>query len=385
MLKSDSFYSPELVQSHQITVARPLAPDREILQQGIDHIVAKSWYSNFGGLHERLKVALQGELDCESLLLFNNGSQALTTALRALDVRGEAITTPFTFPATPHCIEWAGAIPIFADIDPRYMTLDPEAVEAAITPRTEAIVAVHVYGIACDVDALQTIATKHGLALIYDAAHAFGVRVGDRPIHSYGDATMFSFHPTKLFHTGEGGGLVLRDRKVEANAILQRNFGIRDEVTVELAGSNGKMNEMQAAMGLAVLPCVADERKARRKLVEHYRNELSDCLEVHIPPNRAHVSDSLQYFPVRFQSREIRDLAYDVLRVHNILARRYFYPLCSAARHYASRWSAEAFPVATRCSDEVLCLPMHSGVTNEASFAITRLLKQVASVALEAA
>ena len=367
-----------VVEAATIYVARPLEPDRGLLFAALQGIMDRASYTNFGVLHRQLQAALCKHLICDSLALFNNGTQALCTAFRALNIRGEVVTTPFTFPATPHAVEWAGATPIFCDVESTYMTIDPAAIEAAITPRTEAILGVHVYGLPCDVDAIAAIAAKHHLAVVYDAAHAFGTCLRDLPIHRFGDASMLSFHATKLFHCGEGGALVTRDMALAASIALLCNFGIRDEFHVDLAGSNGKMSEMQAALGLAVLPRVAAEYETRRQLASHYRSLFDDWPQIEVQQQRPQATDSMQYFPVRFISEAMRDRAFQVLRNHNVFARKYFFPLCSAAAHYAPRWAHGQFPVAERCSERVLCLPLHSGVSLDRALGIATLLKRVA-------
>ena len=237
-------------------------------------------------------------LGVSSLSLFNNGTMALLTACRALSLHGEVITTPFTFPATPHVLSWLGATPVFADIDRATLTIDPDRIEALITPRTTGILAVHVYGTPCDVDRLEDIARRHRLKLVYDAAHAFGVRVGGRGIGTFGDASAFSFHATKVFHTAEGGALACSDPELAAHAALLRNFGIRSEEDVELPGLNGKMNELQAALGLSVLDDLADEWRARLRLSAVYRDALADLPGLALP-GPATAEGGLLYYVIR--------------------------------------------------------------------------------------
>jgi dTDP-4-amino-4,6-dideoxygalactose transaminase len=241
--------------------------------------------TNKGHFHDLLEASLGRVLAAPNLSLVNNGTTALLLACRALELRGEVVTTPFTFPATPTSLTWCGISPIFADVDPTTMTLDPVRVERAITPATTAILGVHVYGIPCDVEALQTIADRHGLRLIYDGAHAFGTQLNGTQICEFGDATIFSFHATKLFHTAEGGGLAARTRALKEQVDLLKNFGIRDEITVLAPGINGKITELQAALGLAVLDVLDEERAARAKIAAVYRARLADlegitCVEM---------------------------------------------------------------------------------------------------------
>jgi dTDP-4-amino-4,6-dideoxygalactose transaminase len=236
-----------------IYVARPRLPDFDSFVQRLRTVWESAWLTNGGAQQVELEKRLQQVLGVPGLALFNNGTTALLTACRALSLRGEVITTPFTFPATPHVLSWLGVTPVFADIDPVTLNIDPERIEALITERTTAILGVHVYGVPCDVVALEDIARHRGLKLVYDAAHAFGVRLHGRGIGTFGDASAFSFHATKAFHTAEGGALACRAPEVARHAALLRNFGILNEEEVEIPGLNGKMNELQAALGLAVL------------------------------------------------------------------------------------------------------------------------------------
>mgnify|MGYP003347425706 CR=1 FL=1 len=254
-----------------IYVTRPLLPPLEQYQARLSDVWASQWLTNVGAQHEQLSAAVRSYLDVPQLSLFNNGTIALLAALRALDVSGDVITTPFTFPATPHAISWNGATPVFCDIDPVSLTLDPARVEEAVTSRTSAILAVHVYGIPCDVTALQSIASRHGLKLIYDAAHAFGTRINGVGIGNFGDASMFSFHATKLFHSAEGGALVCGSAATRTAFDHLKNFGILNQEEVGQVGINGKMNELQAALGLAVLDLVPEELARRRAIIARYR------------------------------------------------------------------------------------------------------------------
>ena len=350
-----------------IYVTRPLMPPLERVTARLAQVWQSQWLANGGPQHEALEAALRERLHVPHLSLFNNGTIALFAAVRALDLSGEVVTTPFTFPATPHALAWSGITPVFADLDPVRLTLDPARVEASITARTSAILAVHVYGVPCDVDALADIASRHRLALIYDAAHAFGVRVDDRPIAAFGDATMFSFHATKLFHTAEGGALACRDEALRHRIERLKNFGIADQETVETVGLNGKMSELQAALGLEVLACIDDELSRRRHILAAYRRALADIPGVSFLPELPGVVSSCQYCVIRIDPREFgrsRDDVQQALKRYNVFTRKYFYPLCSEYATYRDLPSSapENLPVANQAVGEVLCLPLYGAL-----------------------
>jgi dTDP-4-amino-4,6-dideoxygalactose transaminase len=347
-----------------IHVTRPLLPPLSDVTRRLADIWSAQWLTNGGAQHVELESALRAYLGVAELSLFNNGTIALLAALRALDLAGDVITTPFTFPATPHALTWQGLTPVFADIDPTSLTLDPNAVERAITPRTSAILAVHVYGVPCNVDALQDIADRRGLRVIYDAAHAFGTRIHGTGIGCFGDATMFSFHATKLFHTAEGGALAVKDADVRVRVERLKNFGIADQEHVELAGINGKMTELQAAVGLAVLDCVPLELQRRRAVLDLYRARLTDAPGLSFLPEISPAENSFQYCAVRIDERlfgRSRDSVQHELKKFNVFARKYFFPLCSDYPCYHNLPSAHpaGLPIARRAASEVLCLPFY--------------------------
>ena len=347
-----------------IYVTRPLLPPLDRLSARLAQVWESKWLANGGPQHEALEAALRQRLRAEHLSLFNNGTIALFAAVKALGLSGEVITTPFTFPATPHALSWSGITPVFADLDPVRLTLDPACVEASITPATTAILAVHVYGVPCDVDALSAIARRHGLALLYDAAHAFGVRIDGRPIAGFGDASMFSFHATKLFHTAEGGALALRDATLRHRIERLKNFGIADQETVESIGLNGKMSELQAALGLEVLACIDEELARRRHVIAAYRRALADVPGVTLVAEPPGVESSCQYCVIRIDPAEFgrsRDEVQDALKRYNVFTRKYFYPLCSEYASYKQLPSSAAanLPVAHAAVREVLCLPLY--------------------------
>jgi dTDP-4-amino-4,6-dideoxygalactose transaminase len=347
-----------------IYVTRPLLPPLEALHARLTEIWSTRWLTNAGEQHEQLGRAIRDYLDVPEVSLFNNGTIALLVAARALGLRGEVITTPFTFPATPHAISWSGATPVFCDIDPATLTLDPARVEALITAETTGILAVHVYGIPCDVVALQSIADRHGLKLVYDAAHAFGTRIDGVGIGNFGDASMFSFHATKLFHSAEGGALTCGSRTSRQAFDHLKNFGILNQEEVGEVGINGKMNELQAALGLAVLECMPEEVRRRQAVIARYRERLDGIAGLAIVAEPPRVESSCQYFVVRIDRKAFgcsRDNVFERLKHYNVFARKYFYPLCSDYECYRELPSSAPglLPVATEVVSQVLCLPLY--------------------------
>jgi len=352
-----------------VYVTRPVAPPIADYVKRLEAIWASGWFANSGPQHAELERALAAYLQAPQLSLFNNGTIAMIVACQALRLSGEVITTPFTFPATPHVLSWNGITPVFADIDPASMNLDPHNIEPLITNRTSAILAVHVYGTPCDVTALQKVADSHGLKVVYDGAHAFGMEIDGRAITSFGDATMLSFHATKLFHTAEGGALVVQDENVKARIDLLKNFGIKNEFEVVMPGINGKMSELQAALGLEVLRCLDAERAERARVAAVYRARVADMPGVVLAAEPPGVRPSYQYFVARIGgegARHSRDDVFHGLREFNIYARKYFYPLCSEYSCYRMLPSASPalLPVAHRVAGEVLCLPFYGALGN---------------------
>ncbi len=325
--------------------------------------------TNGGDLHVALESRLAQYLEVSRVALTSSGTTALQLICKALDLSGEVVTTPFTFPATAEVLTWLDLTPVFADIDDVTLTLDPSAVERAITAKTSAILGVHVYGIPCHLTALDAVASRHGLKLLYDGAHAFGTRINGRSILASGDATALSFHATKLFHTAEGGAVVTADVDLHDRIQLLRNFGIRDETTVRLPGINGKMSELQAALGLANLKLVDAERAARLKLAEVYRARLSALEGFTCVATAEAAEPSCQYFAIRIgdRARRGRDDLHDALKAYNVFTRRYFYPLCSTFpfyRHLPSS-SPDNLPVAHRVGKQILCLPFYGALGAE--------------------
>jgi dTDP-4-amino-4,6-dideoxygalactose transaminase len=376
----------EQTESHiSVPLARSLAPNRELFHQYLDRIFASANYSNFGAIHDEFSQALQKILAAQNLQLFANATVALSTIMKAAAVDGEVITTPFSFAASAHAITWAGAKPVFVDIEADSLTLDPRAVEAAITPRTQAIVAVHVYGTLCRFESLADIAQRNKLFLIYDAAHAWDVRLGDMPIHQFGDATVYSLHASKLAHSAEGGVLVCQDAALVQRARSLANFGIDATGAIVAAGANGKLSELHAALGLSVLPTLESERAKRRILREKYLSAFREFDWLQPIHPSANTTDSLQYCAVQVHSEpghadnHRRDLLHQMLGAQYIQTRKYFYPLCSDFPHYQALGPQEknALPIARRAANQALCFPFHGDVDQHAIERVVAAARQV--------
>ena len=365
-----------------IYVTRPILPPLEAYVEHLRGIWASKQLTNAGPLTCALEQHLSANLQATHVSLFNNGTTALMTACRALKLSGEVITTPFTAPATPHALDWNRITPVFADIDPVTMTIDPVAVESLVTDRTTGILGVHVYGLPCAVGTLQAVAEKFGLRIVYDAAHALTTRINDQPITNFGDISVLSFHATKLFHTAEGGALVAQDPQLRKQIDLLRNFGIKDETTVLECGINGKMNELQAALGLCLLSLIEDERAARRELAAVYRDRLGALAGVTLMPVLPNVILSDLYFVIRIaesQAGVSRDVLWEALKQFNVFARRYFAPLCSEYPHYKSLPTADParLPVAHTVVQEVLCLPFYGALGMDGAHRICDIIEYI--------
>ena len=347
-----------------ITVTSPLLPELKEFEQYLHEIWDSKWITNNGRFHKELEAALCEYLKVPYISLFTNGTLPLITALQALRITGEVITTPYSFVATTHSIWWNGIKPVFVDIDPKTCNLDPAKIEAAITPRTTAIMPVHCYGKPCDTQAIQGIADKYGLKVIYDAAHAFGVEVNGESILKAGDMSTLSFHATKVYNTIEGGALVMHDEKMKKRIDYLKNFGFADEVTVVAPGINSKMDEMRSAYGLLNLKQVDDAIAARQYVANRYREELRNVPGITFFDDMPGVRHNYSYFPIFIDAEKYgmtRDELYFKMKEANVLGRRYFYPLISEFSTYRGLDTAakENLPVATRIADEVICLPMH--------------------------
>ena len=345
-------------------------PDLEELNQYLQDIWQRKWITNNGHYHKELEKALCEYLDVPYVSLFTNGTLPLITALQALRITGEVITTPYSFVATTHSLWWNGIKPVFVDIDPKTGNLDPDKIEAAITPRTTAIMPVHVYGKPCDTERIQEIADKYGLKVIYDAAHAFGVKVNGESILKAGDMSTLSFHATKVYNTIEGGALVMHDEQTKKRIDYLKNFGFAGETEVVAPGINSKMDEMRAAYGLLNLKQVDEAIEARHQVAVKYREALRDVEGITFFDDMPGVKHNYSYFPIFVDAEKYgmtRDELYFKMKEQNVLGRRYFYPLISTFSTYRGLESAkpENLPNAHKMADEVICLPMHHALSEE--------------------
>lgn len=366
-----------------ITVTSPLLPNLDEFHEMLQQIWDSKWITNMGQFHKELEKALAEYLHVPYVCLFTNGTLPLMTALQALRITGEVITTPYSFVATTHSIWWNGCKPVFVDIDPATGNMDPDKIEAAITPQTTAIMPVHCYGKPCDTKRIQEIADKYGLKVIYDAAHAFGLEVpaeeyglpaydekGMAGIMNAGDMSTLSFHATKVYNTIEGGALIVKDEKTKKRIDNLKNFGITDEVTVVAPGINGKMDEMRSAYGLLNLKQVDQAIANRQKVANIYREALRPIEGITFFDDMPGVRHNYSYFPIFVDAEKFgmtRDELYYAMKAENVLARRYFYPLISDFTTYKGLKSAghENLPKAFAMAESVLCLPMHHALTDD--------------------
>ena len=347
-----------------IPVTSPLFPDLDEFHEMLKEIWKSKWITNNGNFHKQLEKELAEYLKVPYLSLFTNGTLPLITALQALHITGEVITTPYSFVATTHALWWNGIKPVFVDIDLATGNMDPEKIEAAITPRTTAIMPVHVYGKPCNTEAIQEIADKYGLKIIYDAAHAFGVEVNGESLLNAGDMSTLSFHATKVYNTIEGGALVMHDEKMKKRIDYLKNFGFADEVTVVGPGINSKMDEIRAAYGLLNLHQVDAAIEARHRVAVKYRKELRNVEGISFFDDMAGVKHNYSYFPIFVEAEKYgmtRDELYSKMKEQNVLGRRYFYPLISTFSTYRGLDSASPsnLPNAHKMANSVICLPMY--------------------------
>ena len=352
-----------------ITVTSPLLPDLKEFNSLLEQIWDSRWITNNGSFHKRLEEALCEYLKVPFISLFTNGTLPLLTALQALRITGEVITTPYSFVATTHSIWWNGCRPVFVDIDPATGNLDPDRIEAAITPKTTAIMPVHVYGKPCDTKRIQEIADKYGLKVIYDAAHAFGVEVDGKSILNAGDLSTLSFHATKVFNTIEGGAMVMHDAETKKRIDYLKNFGFANEVEVVGPGINSKMDEVRSAYGLLNLKQVDAAIEARHQVAIRYRKALEGIDGIIFFNDMPGVRHNYSYFPIFVNSDKYgmtRDELYFKMKEHGVLGRRYFYPLISTFSTYRGLPSAakENLPQAHKMADSVICLPMHHALSD---------------------
>ena len=366
-----------------IFVTRPVFPTIEEVTEKLQDIWNSKWLTNNGPQHAMLERELKNFLDVPYLSLFNNGTIALMVACQSLRLSGEVITTPFTFAATPHVLSWNNIAPIFCDVDAETMNIDAKKIESMITPHTTAILAVHVFGTPCDVEKIQEVADRYGLRVIYDAAHAFGVEIDGRGIGNFGDISMLSFHATKLYHTVEGGALVMKNEHVKQRIDLLKNFGIKNEEEVVMPGINGKLDEIRAAIGRIMLNYVDGERQKRFRLHKIYNEELAEVNGLKLMPTCADdVKLNYQYYVIRIDEKifgRSRDFVHDAFKNFNVYTRKYFHPLCSEYTCYRQLSSSGPanLPVANIIGQQVLSLPMYGDLTEDDVRKICAILKSM--------
>lgn len=362
----------------KIYVTQPSMPSFEEYAQEISSLWDSKWITNDGDKVNELKKQLMNYLSAQDMTLFVNGHSALESAIAAFNFpRGsEIITTPYTFISTIHAIVRNGMVPVFCDIKPEDCTIDSSLIEALITDKTVAILPVHVYGNVCDVNRIANIADKYNLKVIYDAAHAFGVKINGKPVANYGDVTMLSFHATKVFNTIEGGALCYNDSVIKSAVENIKNYGIQDEETITNVGANYKMNEFQAAMGLCNLRHLDEDINICGMIIEEYRNRLEGVSGITILQPQDYVKSNNAYFPVFFANKAIRDYVYNALRSHEIYARKYFYPIANVCDCYKDEEFAkpDTTPVAIDMSNRVLCLPLYRELSKDDVDAICRVI-----------
>lgn len=353
-----------------ITVTSPLLPDLDEFNAMLKEIWASKWITNNGSFHKQLEKELAAYLKVPYISLFTNGTLPLITALQGLRITGEVITTPYSFVATTHSLWWNGIKPVFVDIDPATGNIDPDRIEAAITPKTTAIMPVHVYGKPCNTKRIKEIADTYGLKVIYDAAHAFGVEVDGESILNAGDLATLSFHATKVYNTVEGGALVMHDAETKKRIDYLKNFGFANEVTVVGPGINSKMDEVRSAYGLLNLRQVDAAIEARRQVAIKYREALRPVEGITFFDDMPGVKHNYSYFPIFVDAEKYgmtRDELYFKMKERNVLGRRYFYPLISEFSTYRGLESArpENLPNAHRMAETVICLPMHHALSDD--------------------
>jgi len=353
----------------KILIARPTLPDLNEFIASLEEIWERRWLTNNGQFHIDFETRLTEYLKVPYISLFSNGTLALISALQALRITGEVITTPYSFVATTHSLHWNGIKPVFIDVDPVYGNLDPNKIEAAITPKTTAILPVHVYGNPSEVERIDEIADVYGLKVIYDAAHSFGVKKEENSILNFGDLSVLSFHATKVFNTIEGGAIICHDQKTKKRIDYLKNFGFAGETTVIAPGINAKMNELQSAYGILQLKDFDNQIVERKRVANSYREFLKDIKGIRMLADIENVHHNYSYFPI-FVGEEYpltRDKLYEKLKENNIHGRRYFYPLISDFPPYRGLPSANAENLsnAKRISEEVICLPIYPDLNNE--------------------
>lgn len=371
----------ENISKESIPITKVLLPTLENVTAKLGEVWQSEQLTNNGPQHQLLEKELKNYLNAENLTVFGNGTLALILGLKSLDLSGEVITTPFTFPATVQALDWNGLTPVFCDIEPDTLTIDATKIEALITENTSAILGVHVFGNPCDVEEIQKIADKYGLKVIYDGAHVFGAEINGKPVSSYGDMTMFSFHATKLFNTIEGGALAFRNSHLSKKLDLLKNFGIEGEEEIVLSGLNAKMNEIQAVIGIETLKLVDEERLKRQIIKKAYEQNLKDIPGIRILTSLENKSSSYQYFIIEIDKRSYgksRDWLHEKLKQNNVFTRKYFYPLCSDFNWYKHLESAQPrnLPEAQKTVKEVLAMPYYGGLEIESVENVCGIIKK---------
>ena len=347
----------------KIQVTRSSMPPLEEYVDEIRELWDTHWLTNMGVKHKQLQKELLNYLHTDHIDLFTNGHMALELSLQALELKGEVITTPFTFASTTHAIVRNGLEPVFCDIDPETFTMDPKKIEELVTSRTCAILPVHVYGNICNIEEINTIAKKYNLKVIYDAAHAFGETYKDEGVANFGDISCFSFHATKVFNSIEGGAACFRDEEVGKKLYDLKNFGIHGPEEVSAVGANAKMNEFCAAMGLCNLRHIDEEIKKRKAVANRYRQHLENVPGIQLNKNNPDMYYNYAYFPVVFHKKQFgvsRDTVYERLKGNNIIARKYFYPLTNAFSAFRGKYDSQRTPIALQISQEILTLPIYA-------------------------
>lgn len=353
---------------NKLFTTRPMLPPIEEYMAQIRRVWESKWLTNMGELHNEFEVRLREYLGVNNISLFVNGHMALEMVIQAMELKGEVITTPYTFISTTHAIVRNGLKPVFCDIEEKNYTIDANKLESLITDQTSAIIPVHVYGNVCNIEKIKEIAKKYNLKVIYDAAHAFGVKYRGKGIAEYGDASMFSFHATKVFHSIEGGAVAYKDEELGRQLYNLKNFGIRSEEIVEDVGANAKMNEFQAAMGICNLKYIEKSVEHRRDLVTYYYDCLKNCEGIRLGVQQANVEKNYAYMPILItpdRFKVTRDQLYNILKSNDIYARKYFYPLVTEARCYQSTYCSNDTPVAKKISENILTLPLYTDMTFE--------------------
>lgn len=369
------------MEKRKILVTRPQLPPLNEFIPLLADIWDSRWLTNNGKYHQEFEKALANYLGVPYVVLFANGTLALMAALQCLRIKGEVITTPYSFVATTHSLWWNDIKPVFVDIEPDYCNLDPERIEAAITPATTAILPVHVYGNPCEVDKIQDLADYYGLKVIYDAAHAFGVRLKGSSVLNYGDLSIVSFHATKVFNTIEGGAIICHDIKTKKRLDYLKNFGIANETTVVAPGINAKMNELQAAYGLLQLKYFDTVIDGRKHITDKYKKGLDNIPGIRYLDEPQEVDYNYSYFPIFIDESEFgrsRDDLFEELKKHGIYGRRYFYPLISEFPTYRGLPSAKGLDIAYEVSRQIICLPLYPDLADEIVDLIISIISEMA-------